>query len=276
MKLLDLDSQILIQLLKDKRRIWVLTGAGVSAPSGIPTYRNDAGEWKQSRPIEHDEFVNRPSSRQRYWARSLVGWKRIAEAEPNAAHHALTQLQDKGLMSALVTQNVDRLHSVAGTRDVIDLHGRLDRVICLDCGFEFDRSEFQDTLAAANPELARYSGEILPDGDARLENFDISRVSVPSCAVCGGTLMPDVVFFGGQIPEERVESAYGTLAQSDCILVLGSSLSVYSGYRFVKWSFENNLPVYGINQGDVRGTELFDHILRAPCQHILPDLVASL
>lgn len=268
--------QKLIEALKDKHKIWVLTGAGISAPSGIPTYRDDKGEWKSANPIQHNEFIQHESYRQRYWARSMVGWKLSGRAKPNAAHDAITALQNSGRISQLVTQNVDGLHRLAGTKQVIDLHGRLSEIKCLDCGEISKRSEYQPRLVKNNPELDNYKAEIRPDGDAHVEDFDMSKITIPPCKNCGGVLMPNVVFFGGIVPKARVEKAFSTLAESDCILVIGSSLKVFSGFRFPRWASQNNLPMYALNQGEMRGQELFDEIVSEHCEKALPILAREL
>jgi len=260
----------LISTLQNKKKIWILTGAGISAPSGIPTYRNDKGEWKSANPIQHKEFISYESYRQRYWARSMVGWKLTGRAHPNAAHIAITSLQRTGKVSQIVTQNVDGLHNIAGTENVIDLHGRLSEIKCLTCEEVSKRAHYQPRLVKNNPELELYEAKILPDGDAHVEDFDMSKITIPDCQNCGGVLMPNVVFFGGIVPRPRVEKAFSTLAESDCLLVIGSSLKVFSGFRFPRWASQNNLPIYAVNQGKMRGQELFDHILAESCEEVLP------
>ena len=270
------ELESLISKLKDKHKIWILTGAGISAPSGIPTYRDDKGQWKSANPIQHTEFINHESYRQRYWARSMVGWKLTGRAKPNATHEAITALQKSGRTSQIVTQNVDGLHRIAGSKNVIDLHGRLSEIKCLNCADIIKRSDYQTRLIANNKELDQYEANILPDGDADVEDFDMSKINIPPCAKCGGILMPNVVFFGGVVPKHRVEKAFETLAQSDCILVIGSSLKVFSGFRFPRWASQNNLPLYAINQGEMRGQELFDQIVTEPCEEVLPIIVKSI
>jgi NAD-dependent SIR2 family protein deacetylase len=262
--------------LSHRKKIWILTGAGVSAPSGIPTYRDHLGNWQRSQPVQHDDFVNKESARKRYWARSMAGWRGIHSARPNDAHRAITKLQQHGIVRQVVTQNVDRLHSAAGTSQVLDLHGRLDRVKCLDCGVRFGRNGFQGELETANPTLAVIAQQILPDGDAQVDDNAVDKVNIPSCLTCGGVLMPDVVFFGGSVPRERVEFAFNALSESDCVLVIGSSLSVYSGFRFIKWAGENGLPLYAVNRGQLRGHDLFDQVVSWPVEHALPALAGSL
>lgn len=266
----------LVRALEDKRAIWILSGAGISAPSGIPTYRDRYGQWKAANPIQHNDFIQQEASRQRYWARSTVGFAMTHLATPNAGHEAVTRLQNNGLASQIVTQNVDRLHSSAGAADVIDLHGRLDQVICLDCGLTSRRADFQPRLVELNPDLTAYAAKLLPDGDAQVDDYDMSQIRIPPCESCGGTIMPDVVFFGGTVPKQRVDVAFKSLAEADCVLVVGSSLTVYSGFRFPRWAHQTGLPLYAINQGEMRGAELFDLILQESCENALPTIADAL
>ena len=212
---------------------WVaLTGAGISSASGIPTYRDHQGKWLGSNPIQHDEFIRDPAKRRRYWSRSALGWPRVARALPNATHEALSTLEAAGIISGVITQNVDRLHQASGARTVIDLHGRLDRARCLDCGDYESRAAIQDRLETLN-ELPEVSDTALrPDGDADLPDTYIQHFTVPDCQHCSGTLMPDVVFFGGTVPKGRVDACFELINNARGLIVIGSSLSVYSGYRF--------------------------------------------
>ena len=264
----------LVDILSTKSRIWILTGAGVSAFSGIPTYRDDSRTWQHSQPIQHDDFINHSATRKRYWARSLVGFHYFSKAMPNPGHYAIARIQNSGGVSRLVTQNVDRLHSEAGARDVIDLHGRLDRVVCLQCGDVFSRYDFQTLLNDSNPDFDQETTKILPDGDAELEETLTSEIIIPGCPECGGVVMPDVVFFGGKTSEVKVRDCLNSLKDSDCVLVCGSSLSVYSGFRFVKKASEMGLPLLAINKGAMRGQVLFDLVLAGACEEFLP-LVAD-
>ncbi len=234
----------------------VLSGAGISASTGIPTYRDSSGRWLRSEPIKHQEFIADPGKRQRYWGRSLRGWPGVRDARPTAAHHSLTRLEQRGAVTQIVTQNVDRLHQRAGSQRVIDLHGRLDRVVCLDCGTESCRELLQSRLEALNPLLPRGSGSARPDGDADLAEELIAGVHVPECTSCSGTLMPDVVFFGGSIPPARVEACREALGEARCLLVVGSSLTVYSGFRFCRWAAAMGLPIFLINPGRTRADDL--------------------
>jgi NAD-dependent SIR2 family protein deacetylase len=266
----------LLDILSTKSRIWILTGAGISAPSGIPTYRDDNRAWQHSQPIQHDDFINHSATRKRYWARSLVGFHYFSKATPNSGHYAIARIQNAGYVSGLVTQNVDRLHSEAGARDVIDLHGRLDRVVCLDCHNLFSRFDFQKLLENSNLEFNQAARKILPDGDAELEENLISEIIIPGCSRCGGVVMPDVVFFGGKTPEVKVRDCRNSLEASDCVLVCGSSLSVYSGFRFIKKASEMGLPLLAVNKGIMRGQELFDLAVAGACEEILPGVADGL
>lgn len=238
------------------RTLMVLTGAGVSAPSGIPTYRDDEGQWKRSDPIQHQEFLNQKEKRQRYWARSLVGWKNVAAAKPNDCHVQLARLESEGRLTGLVTQNVDGLHQAAGQTNVIDLHGRLDQVVCLKCDDLSDRAMLQQQLESLNPELSNYAARSLPDGDADIDDFNMASVLVPDCTKCGGMLKPHVVFFGDNVPTTRVTLAMNTLDRADALLVVGSSLQVYSGYRFCKAAANQGKPIICINKGLTRADPL--------------------
>lgn len=261
-----------IRQLADFSRLWVLGGAGVSARSGIPTYRNRDGDWIASRPVQHQEFVQSPSRRQHYWGRSLRGWPAIRDAEPNAAHRHLAALEASGLIGQLVTQNVDRLHQRAGHQRVIDLHGRLDQVRCLNCDRLEPRQALQQRLMAMNPQLLSAPAEALPDGDAAVPASLLQSVRVANCEHCDGILKPDVVFFGDHVPRERVTAAFDSLAQSDAMLVVGSSLAVMSGFRFVRQAVKLDIPVFCINQGVTRG----DALMTARIDHDLVEVLTRL
>lgn len=248
----------LVQDLAALQPLLVLSGAGISVGTGIPTYRDHEGRWLRSDPIQHQEFVRDPARRQRYWGRSLLGWPGVRDAAPAPAHHSLARLEALGHVQHLVTQNVDRLHQRAGSRKVTDLHGRLDRVRCLECGTLSDREAMQRRLEQANPDLREASrrAEVRPDGDADLPDDLIAGVRVPACEGCGGVLMPDVVFFGGSIPQDRVRACREQLEQSAALLVVGSSLRVYSGFRFCRWAAELGLPIFLLNPGTTRADDL--------------------
>ena len=214
-------------------RVFVLTGAGCSTASGIPDYRDRDGAWKRKPPVTYQAFLHEPATRARYWARSHAGWPMVARARPNAAHHALAALQRHGRIARVVTQNVDGLHQRAGSEDVIDLHGRIDAVRCLQCGAQVSREAVQHQLVARNPEWTHaVEAAIAPDGDADLDAIDTTAFHAPQCDACTGLLKPDVVFFGENVPRARVFDAQAALQSSEAMLVVGSSLMVYSGYRF--------------------------------------------
>ncbi|MGF6673959.1 NAD-dependent protein deacetylase [Paraburkholderia tuberum] len=257
-------------------RLFVLTGAGISTDSGIPGYRDDNGAWKRSPPITLQEFLGTLAMRQRYWARSMVGWPLVARAQPNAAHVALARLEAAGHVPTLVTQNVDGLHQRAGSRDVIELHGGIDGVSCLDCGMEHSRAAIQQTLEADNPALLDVTAEAAADGDAHLEWHDLGGFRVPACANCGGLLKPSVVFFGENVPKARVEAASHALDAADAVLVAGSSLMVYSGYRFCVWAQRQGKPIAAINLGRTRADPLLSLKVAAPCGDTLSALAGLL
>ena len=244
-------------------RMLVLTGAGCSTEAGIPDYRDTNGEWKRVAPMRFQLFVGEPLARKRYWARSMVGWRTMAHARPTTAHRALARLESAGLVTLLVTQNVDGLHGVAGNNKVVDLHGRIDTVCCLGCGQRSPRQALQDELLRRNPMWAERDALSAPDGDADLETSDFSTFDVPDCAACGGMLKPDVVFFGENVPRERVAAVRSALEQSDALLVAGSSLMVYSGYRFVEDAVAAGKPVAVVNKGRTRA----DGLLTLKCEH---------
>ena len=257
------------------RRLFVLTGAGCSTGSGIPDYRDEQGAWKRTPPVTYQAFVGDGITRRRYWARSLVGWPRIAQAQPNAAHRALAALEAQGRCSQLLTQNVDGLHQAAGSRAVIDLHGRLDAVVCLGCGASSSRADVQRRLAEANPAWAGLAAGAAPDGDADLEDRDFATFQVPACDACGGMLKPDVVFFGENVPRARVVAAMAGLAQADGMLVVGSSLMVYSGLRFVHAAVRAQIPVAAVNLGRTRADDLLRFRMAAPWGDALRFLLAT-
>ncbi len=233
-------------------RLLVLTGAGCSTEAGIPDYRDALGEWKRSAPMRYQLFVADGLARKRYWARSMVGWPTMAHARPTPAHAALAALEKAGRIRLLVTQNVDGLHTAAGSRAVVDLHGRIDTVCCLACGRRSPRRQLQDELLRRNPQWADMAALAAPDGDADLEAQDFSQFDLPPCASCDGVLKPDVVFFGENVPRDRLAAVRAALAESDALMVAGSSLMVYSGYRFIEEAVAAGKPVLVINQGRTR------------------------
>lgn len=231
--------------------VLVLTGAGVSTASGIPDYRDEDGAWKRAQPMQYREFIGSEASRRRYWARSYLGFEVLGSARPNLTHEVLVDWERRGLVSGLVTQNVDGLHQAAGAERVIDLHGRIDRVVCLACRRTSARRELQQELARANPRWSERPALIAPDGDADPGDVDYDEFCVPACA-CGGMLKPDVVFFGENVPKERVERALSALEAARALLVVGSSLMVFSGYRFVRAAERLGRPVLVVNRGRTR------------------------
>ncbi|WP_157578441.1 NAD-dependent protein deacetylase [Rudaea cellulosilytica] len=250
-------------------RLFVLTGAGISTASGIPDYRDLDGGWKRRPPVTYQAFVADAATRARYWARSLIGWRRFGSARPNQAHAALARLENDGRIEALVTQNVDGLHQSAGSRAVIDLHGRLDEVRCLQCERRIPREAFQRELEARNPAWRELDALAAPDGDADLDGMDFTSFDVPACTACGGMLKPDVVFFGENVPRERVEKAWAHLAASDAMLVVGSSLMVYSGFRFAREAARSGKPIAAINRGRTRADDLFALKVEGDCAEVL-------
>ncbi|KLD77769.1 NAD-dependent protein deacetylase [Xanthomonas hyacinthi] len=267
------DAAALQAFLARHRRLLVLTGAGCSTDSGIPDYRDAAGDWKRAQPVTYQVFMGELATRQRYWARSLVGWPRFGHARPNATHAALAQLEARGQVELLLTQNVDRLHQAAGSEAVIDLHGRLDVVRCMGCERRLPREDFQQQLLQRNPHWATLQAGQAPDGDADLEDVDFAAFAVPACTRCGGVLKPDVVFFGENVPRARVAAAFAHLQQADAMLVLGSSLMVYSGFRFVQAAARAGLPIAAVNLGRTRGDDLLSLKLAQPCAQALDFLL---
>jgi NAD-dependent SIR2 family protein deacetylase len=226
--------------------------------------------------VNYQDFISSERTRQRYWARSLLGWPAFAGARPNATHVALARLETAGFVHQLVTQNVDGLHQQAGSRRVIDLHGRLDAVICLKCRYQEPREMFQQALARNNPEFAALTTTLGPDGDADLEHVDFSRFKVPDCPQCEGMLKPTVVFFGENAPKPRVERACQRLAEADALLVVGSSLMVFSGYRFCKLAMVRNQPIAAINLGRTRADSELTLKIEQTCDVILTELAKRL
>jgi NAD-dependent SIR2 family protein deacetylase len=265
----DVAADSVARFLDRHPRLLVLTGAGCSTASGIPDYRDEAGAWKHRRPMSFHEFTSSAAARRRYWAGSLRGWPRVRDAQPSGAHAVLQLLEQQGRVDRIVTQNVDGLHRKAGSRRVIDLHGRLDVVECLSCGAHCGREDVQTLLVRWNAQrLASEPGALRPDGDTAVAD-DLASFQVPDCRECGGVLKPHVVFFGENVPRLRVEEVYQSLRRVDALLVVGSSLMVYSGYRFVLAALELGLSVAAINQGSTRADGLFALKVVGECGAVL-------
>jgi NAD-dependent SIR2 family protein deacetylase len=253
----------------------ILSGAGLSTESGIPDYRGPTGLARRAgTPMTYQAFTASAGARQRYWARSHLGWGFIARAEPNAGHRAVAELDRRGLLTGIITQNVDGLHQAAGAVDVVELHGSLSRVRCLSCGERTSRLGLDRRLAAANPDWARGPAAALkPDGDAELADDQVASFRLVDCAGCGGVLMPDVVFFGENVPRPRVDTCFALVERSAALVVLGSSLTVMSGYRFVRHAARHGVPVAIVNQGATRGDTHAAITLDAALGRTLAELV---
>src|SRR5690606_19193318 len=249
-------SEVLREWIARHRRIFVLTGAGCSTQSGIPDYRDRDGEWKRTPPITFQALTGSEAAYRRYWARSSVGWPRFLSARPNAAHGALAALEQRGQVRTLLTQNVDGLHQRAGSQRVIDLHGRLDDVVCLGCGARSPRERIQSDIESANPGWQSGLARTAPDGDADIDDSAVTGFIPPYCIHCRGLLKPDVVFFGENVPRQRVADAQQALHESDALLVAGSSLMVWSGFRFARMAAAAGLPIAILNQGRTRADPL--------------------
>nr|WP_315249909.1 NAD-dependent protein deacetylase [uncultured Duganella sp.] len=265
--------------LQSNERVLVLTGAGLSTASGIPDYRDKDGVRRGRNPIQGPDFRKSEAVRRRYWARSMAGYPTLAGAAPNAGHRALAALEAQGRIHAIVTQNVDGLHTAAGSRKLIELHGNIHGVLCLDCRMVHPRNEIQNWLLAANPAFVPTgpAGEVVPearpDGDAELELDEFQDFHLPYCAACGGALQPDVIFFGDNIPPQRTAAALQLADEADAVLVVGSSLMVFSGYRFAKLAAQSNKPIAAINLGKTRADDLIGLKVEASAVEVLPLLV---
>lgn len=235
-------------------QVVVLSGAGLSTDSGIPDYRGENGSLRRHTPMTYQDFTGSQAGRRRYWARSFVGWRAMTRAAPNVGHHAVAALGDAGYLSAVITQNVDGLHHAAGSHETVELHGSLDRVLCLDCRETSSRAALDRRLRAANPDFRDVTAEINPDGDVELDERLVGGFKVVDCDACGdGVLKPDVVFFGENVPKPRVQQCYDHIDEARALLVLGSSLTVMSGLRFVRYAAKQGKPVAIVNQGRTRG-----------------------
>ncbi|MCP2351112.1 NAD-dependent protein deacetylase [Nonomuraea roseoviolacea] len=254
----------------------VLSGAGLSTESGIPDYRGPTGRARRADPMTYQRFVGSAEARRRYWARSHVGWRRIGGAAPNSGHRAVAELERRGLVEGVITQNVDGLHQAAGARRVVELHGGLDRVVCLSCRARTPRLELDRRLRRANPGWDAAAAAINPDGDAVLTDEQVAGFRVVDCTGCGGLLKPDVVFFGENVPKARVDECFALVAGARALLVLGSSLAVRSGLRFVLRAAELGIPIAVVNQGPTRGDAEATIRLDAPLGATLTELTSRL
>jgi NAD-dependent SIR2 family protein deacetylase len=255
----------------------VLSGAGISTESGIPDYRGPSGRIRRQQPMTFQTFTGDAAARQRYWARSHLGWRTIARAHPNAGHQAVAELQRLGLISGIITQNVDGLHQAGGAHSVIELHGNLERVVCLDCGDQISREAHDERLRAANADFQGVATAINPDGDVELDDAVLAGFATVDCAACpGGMLKPDVVFFGENVPLARVEASYALVHRARLLLVLGSSLMVMSGRRFVVRATKLGIPVAIVNQGVTREDARAAITIDAPLGEVLPELARRL
>ena len=274
MDALELDP--LVDFLADGDVV-VLSGAGLSTESGIPDYRGPNGSLRRHTPMTYQDFLSGPEARRRYWARSHIGWRHVVRAAPNLGHRAVAEMQHAGLLGGVITQNVDGLHQAAGARDVIELHGSLDRVVCLDCGDLTSRDQLHGRLRAANPGFAATAREVNPDGDVELPEADVEQFRTVDCARCGsGTLKPDVVYFGETVPPARVHACNDLVDGAGCLLVLGSSLTVMSGHRFVLRAAKLGVPVAIVNAGVTRGDPYAAVKVDAPLGLVLQALVRRL
>jgi NAD-dependent SIR2 family protein deacetylase len=262
-------SDSLQDFVERHRRLFVLTGAGCSTNSGIPDYRDADGNWKRKQPVTYQAFMGDQAARRRYWARSMVGWRRFGRALPNDAHRALARLEAIGRSELILTQNVDRLHQAAGNNRVIDLHGRLDLVRCMGCGQRTARDELQDELVRLNAGWLHLDAAAAPDGDADLAAYDFSTFDVPACRHCEGVLKPDVVFFGESVPRDFVDAAAAHLKEADGMLIVGSSLMVYSGFRFVQMASRAGLPIAAVNLGRTRADDILALKVEEACESAL-------
>ena len=265
-----MDMHSLGDFLSENDSVVVLSGAGVSTASGIPDYRDRNGEWKQSEPMHFGEFRSSIVARRRYWARSFIGWQRFSRARPNAAHRALAEFESTGKVGTLVTQNVDGLHRDAGSRSLIELHGVLNKVRCCDCHTTIDRDQYQAALKQANPGWHAEVFRFKPDGDAVLAENNYEDFSVPDCPNCGGTVKPDVVMFGEGVPNARVQRVLSAIDRANGLLVVGSSLMVFSAFRFARHASARRMPIAIVNQGRTRADDMATLKIDCDCETVLP------
>ena len=263
-------------LLYCKLGFCVLTGAGVSTHSGLPAYRDESGEWKHSKPMQHQDFISSEAKRKYYWARSMLGWPSFKNAQPSQAHIGIAMLANQGFVGSIITQNVDRLHQAAGCENTLDLHGRLDQVVCLECKEISSRHSLQLRLEFLNPDFIVEKKSLRPDGDMDMDSDSLESFDVPVCERCGGVLKPNVVFFGDILDRDVVSQASQIIESSSGLLVIGSSLMVYSGYRYVKQTVALNKPVVIINQGKTRADDLYTLKIEREAGQVLTELLSVL
>ena len=273
---MEQQSRQLADFLARNGSVAVVSGAGVSTSSGIPDHRDRNGEWKHAEPIQFTDFVNKLRARKRYWARSYVGWQRFSRARPNAAHFALARLEASGKVDTLITQNVDRLHSEAGSRRVIDLHGDLSKVRCIACNTTRTRHDYQQALKGANPDWHTQVFRYKPDGDAELADNSHEGFHVPGCAACDGIVKPDVVMFGETVPKERVQKASDAIDRAAALLIVGSSLMLFSGFRFARQAREQDKPIAIVNNGRTRADDIAELKIEVDCGTALSAAAALL
>jgi NAD-dependent SIR2 family protein deacetylase len=266
----------LADFLTDHPRTLVLTGAGLSTASGIPDYRDREGVRRGRQPIQGPEFRRSQAVQRRYWARSMIGWPVLAQARPNAGHEALAAIEAAGRLGSLLTQNVDGLHQRAGSHAVLELHGNIHSVLCLQCGVRVPRAFVQTQLQDLNPHIANAAAQPLPDGDAQVEPELLDEFTLPVCSHCGGTLMPDVVFFGDNVPAARTACALAQMEAADALLVVGSSLMVYSGFRFCRLAHAAGKPIAALNLGRTRADHLVALKIEESAERLLPQVAARL
>lgn len=263
----------LAEFLLRNRPVLALSGAGISTASGIGDYRDLNGAYKRPPPVTIQAFLASAAARQRYWARSMYGWPVFSQAAANSAHGALAQLEQSGMVGALITQNVDGLHQQAGHRRVLELHGNLHRVTCLECGASRDRESIQSWLESANAHLLGQQPQLAPDGDADLSDAELDRVAVPCCEQCGGVVKPDVVFFGDSVSAATVAQAYAWIDSQRALLILGSSVMIHSSYRFCRRAQQRGMPMAALNLGRTRADDGLQLKIELPCEQILPALL---
>ena len=264
-------SQQLADFIEQHPRLFILTGAGISTGSGIPAYRDAKGNWQSPPPVQHGQFISQLAVRQRYWGRSLAGWHTMRDAQPSNAHKILAAFEKQGHIKLLVTQNVDRLHQKAGSQKVVDLHGRADIVACIECDHEITRDEMHQWCRRENPEFNTPLSSPRPDGDADFET-DFSQFNVPNCPDCGGVMKARVVYFGDNVPKETVFSAIDALERSDALLCVGTSLQVFSGFRFNRHALQQKIPQAALTQGVTRADEMLDLKINAEINQTLEEV----